>query len=228
MTKTPLKPSRPAGFFITGTDTDVGKTFATGCIGVSLLQQNITVNPRKPIASGCIVQADGSLLSEDALFIQQACSSTESLNVICPYTYEPAISPQRALKQRDAKITINHLLDACKTPSNAFSLVEGAGGFYSPLAIDGLNVDLAKALSFPIILVVGNQLGCINHALLTIAAIQTAQLHLHSVIVNDTSPEADKDNFFDLQAHLQPNSIPCFHLAYSHDFTAQAIPGFLI
>lgn len=225
---TPYKPSRPAGFFITGTDTDAGKTYATGCIGLTLLHAGIDVRPRKPIASGCILQADGSLLSEDALFIQQACSPLETLQTICPYTYEPAISPQRALKQVNANITIQDLTAACKTPDDSFALIEGAGGFYSPLAIDGLNVDLAQALNYPVVLVVGNKLGCINHALLTLEAIQSASLSVHSVIVNDTSRFADSDNFYDIQEYLKASQTPCFHLAYSETFTANPIPGFAI
>ena len=226
--KNVLKPSRPAGFFITGTDTDVGKTFATGCIGLSLIKQGFEVAPRKPIASGCIPQADDSLLSEDALFIQQACLSNEPLKTICPHTFEPAISPQRALFKAKQNITTHDLTLACHTPNSHFALIEGAGGFYSPLAIDGLNVDLAQALNHPVILVVGNKLGCINHARLTIEAIKAANLPLHSVIVNDTDPTADKDNLIDIQALLKADAIPCYHLAYSENFTAQAIPGFQI
>jgi len=228
MNKSDSKTSRPAGFFITGTDTDAGKTYATGCIGQSLIQLGIKVSPRKPIASGCILQADGSLLSEDALFIQQACSSLDSLSTICPYTYEPAISPQRALNQANANVSINHLVNACKPINNNFALIEGAGGFYSPLAIDGLNVDLAQALGYPVILVVGNKLGCINHTLLTIDAIKAANLPLHSVLVNDISKDSDINNFHDLEALLNAETIPCYHLPYSSNFTATTIPDFVL
>ena len=226
--KNVLKPSWPAGFFITGTDTDVGKTYATGCIGLSLIKQGKKVAPRKPIASGCIPQTDGTLLSEDALFIKQACLSQESLSTICPHTFIPAISPQRALVQAKKNITTHDLTLACHTPNSHFALIEGAGGFYSPLAIDGLNVDLAQALNYPVILVVGNKLGCINHARLTIEAIKVSNLALHSVIVNDTDTTADKDNVTDIQALLKKDATPCYHLAYSENFTAQAIPGFKI
>lgn len=216
------------GFFITGTDTDAGKTYVTGCIGYTLTKRGLAVSPRKPIASGCICQADGSLLSEDALFIQQACSSLEPLKTICPYTYEPAISPQRALKQAGENITTQTLAKACQTPTSHFALIEGAGGFYSPLAVDGLNVDLAKALNYPVILVVGNKLGCINHALLTIAAIKSANLDLHSVFVNDISEHADRENFNDIKALLAAESINCYHLPYSASFQACSISDFTL
>ncbi len=222
------KTSRPAGFFITGTDTDVGKTYAAGCIGLTLTQQQIAVSPRKPIASGCILQPDGSLLSEDALFLQQSCSPSESLDAICPHTYQPAISPQRALAQAQAELTTADLARACQVAAGRFPMVEGAGGFYSPLASDGLNRDLAVALNYPVIVVVGNQLGCINHTLLTLAAIEQAGLKVHSVIVNDVTAEADIDNYHDIKAMLSTENYNCYHLSYSPKQQAHTIPDFTL
>ena len=186
------KTTRPGhsagGFFITGTDTDVGKTYVAGCIAHTLIQKGYQVIPRKPIASGCIKQTDGSLLSEDALFLQQSCQSKESLQTICPYQYEPPISPQTAIEQAGLVISTKDLLTACqpstKLEEDDFLVVEGAGGFYSPICSDGLNKDLAQALGLPVILVVKNQLGCINHTLLSLAAIEQAGLKPHSIILN--------------------------------------------
>lgn len=189
--KTTRPGNLPRGFFITGTDTDVGKTYVAGCIAHTLIQNGYQVTPRKPIASGCIKQADGSLLSEDALFLQQSCQSNESLQTICPYQYEPPISPQTAIEQVGLVISTQDLLTACQPSSNLleneFLLVEGAGGFYSPICSDGLNKDLAQALGLPVILVVKNQLGCINHTLLSLAAIEQAGLQAHSIIINFSS-----------------------------------------
>ncbi len=173
------------GIFITGTDTDVGKTFIACCIATTLIKQKFSVSPRKPIASGCIRQADHTLLSEDALFLQQACQSSEPLNIICPYQFEPAISPQRVIQEANLTITIQDLKRACETHDlNSVALIEGAGGFYSPIALNGLNKDLAAQLNYPIILVVANRIGCINQTLLTIEAIQNSGLTLHSIIIN--------------------------------------------
>lgn len=204
-----------AGFFVTGTDTDVGKTYASGCIGHTLIQQGIDVSPRKPIASGCIPQADNSLYCEDAVFLKQACESEEPIERICPNQFIPPISPQRALQQAGITLTSKDLAKACEVDPGKFALVEGAGGFYSPLSSDGLNVDLAKLLQLPVILVVGNRLGCINHALLTIEAIEHAGLPLHSVIVNDIAPQADLANFKDLKHYLSEKNISCHHLAFN-------------
>ncbi|MCF6298674.1 MAG: dethiobiotin synthase [Thiomicrorhabdus sp.] len=180
-------PSSKQGAFITGTDTDVGKTYVACCIAKTLIKQGLSVTPRKPIASGCIRQPNGTLLAEDALHLQQACQSTDSLQTICPYQFEPPISPQRAIQEANLTITIQNLVHACQNKKTSYTMVEGAGGFYSPLALDGLNKDLAIQLNFPVILVVANRIGCINQALLSIEAIQSSGLTLHSIIVNQTT-----------------------------------------
>jgi len=225
MTSLLNKTTRPGGFFITGTDTDVGKTFVAGCLAHTLIQQGQTVIPRKPIASGCIKQDDGSLLSEDALFLQQACQSPESLSTICPNQFEPAISPQTAIQQAGLSITTKYLVSACQLPTNIPQkytyIVEGAGGFYSPICSDGLNRDLAKQLNFPVILVVKNTLGCINHTLLTVEAIQQSGLQVAAIILNhfstleeQTNPSADLSDWTD---------IPIYKVSYSEDKSLQII-----
>ena len=226
MKNSALKTIRPGGFFITGTDTDVGKTYATACIGLSLLEQNFMISPRKPIASGCIVQHDGSLLSEDALFVKQALGAVETLSTICPFTFKPPISPQRALKQAGVTLNILDLVKACNKPSENVALVEGAGGFYSPLCSDGLNQHLAQALNYPVILVIGNRLGCINSALLSIEAIKQSGLKLHCLIINDISPTSDIENVHDITAFVAKQSMAVYHLKYSKNYTAHIIPGF--
>lgn len=209
------KTTRPSGFFITGTDTDVGKTYAAACIAYTLYKQEVQVSPRKPIASGCIRRKDGTLLAEDALFVKQACHSSEALETICPYTFAPPISPSRALLQAGMRISTQMLQKACKVEPGHLALVEGAGGFYSPLCSDGLNRDLAIALGYPVILVVANRLGCLNHFLLSLEAIQTNGLTLHSVIVNDLNENADPENLADIQSFCRQRNVPTLHLPYS-------------
>lgn len=209
-----IKTTDNGGFFITGTDTDSGKTFVTCQIARFLRQKQpgLVIFGRKPIASGAIKQIDGSLLSQDALQIQQACGQHETLAQVCPFVFEPPISPARAITQAKAPIFLNDLIKACDTPG--FKLVEGAGGFYSPLTPNALNADLAKALNLPIVLVVGNRLGCLNQALLSIEAIQHQGLQLALVVLNDLSRDADPDNFTDLKALLMPQGIECQHQAF--------------
>ncbi|MBD3611477.1 MAG: dethiobiotin synthase [Hydrogenovibrio crunogenus] len=197
-----LKTTQPGGFFITGTDTDIGKTFVSCTVAQYLLekQPGLAISPRKPIASGALRDHNGELYSEDAVQLHQACKSQEPLNTVCPYLLEPAISPARAIQQAKQTITIHDLVLACKVPQQTVAFVEGAGGIYSPLASDGLNIDLAKQLGYPVILVVGNRLGCLNHALLSIAAIENAGLEIAHIFVNNLSDQADPENITDLQS----------------------------
>lgn len=205
--------TRHGGFFITGTDTDIGKSFVACCIAKGLIDKGVNVSPRKPIASGCLRQIDGTLLSTDAQQLQLASQSNESLSHICHYTFEAAISPARAIALANQFITIENLQQACNVKEGDFALIEGAGGFLSPLASDGLNADLAAKLDYPIILVVGNRLGCLNHALLTIEAIETRGLKLHAIVLNDLSDRSDLDNLHDL---CRLTSYPIVYQPYSH------------
>lgn len=199
------------GFFITGTDTEIGKTHVSCALALGFRQQGLSVIPRKPIASGCVWQGT-RLVSEDALQLQQASQSNEPLETICPYQFEQAISPARAIKNAGQSIDIHDLIKACNSTQPGLVLVEGAGGFLSPIARNGLNADLAQQLGYPIILVVGNRLGCINHALLTIEAIKARNLHLHSVIVNDLTADSNNENLEDIRALCQ---VPVIHSPFS-------------
>lgn len=209
--------TRP-GCFITGTDTDVGKTYISACLAATLVTHGITVAPRKPISSGCIRQPNGDLLSTDALALQRAAKSLEPLEVIGRYTLEPAISPHLALAQAGLNITIDDLYQACSVPNNYFALVEGAGGFYSPMASDGFNKTLAIRLGYPVILVVGNQLGCINHTLLTLEAIEASGLTLLAILVNHLQPVDFS------QGLAKFTHCPIFSVAYNPSLTPVALP----
>jgi len=215
----------PLGLFITGTDTDVGKTYVSGCIAHTLIRSGIDAIPRKPIASGCIKQKDGSLVSGDALFLQQSCQSKEPISTICPYQFEPPVSPQIAIQQAGLTITTDNLVAACNLPKtpieNTLYLVEGAGGFYSPLCSDGLNLDLAKALNLPVILVVKNQLGCINHTLLTLNAIEQAGLQTLCIVLNFV------DNTNHLKGIENWTNIPIFPLPTDKSQATKKISGFI-
>ena len=175
----------PRGIFITGTDTDVGKTYIGVQIASALHESQIQVCPRKPIESGCQL-IEGTLHPDDANQYFVAVEKKVSLDDICPYRFEPPISPQRAARLANQPICIEQAHQACINNINEkdFLIVEGAGGFYSPLCEKGLNAELAEVLQLPILLVANDQLGCINHILLTIEAIQKRNLALCAIILN--------------------------------------------
>lgn len=210
-------------YFITGTDTEIGKSFVTGAIGHSLYLANIAAKPRKPVASGCITQPDGSLLSEDAVFLKSAFQSNEPLDQICPFLFKEAVSPRLAMTLNNHLLTTHDLSQNCQPENDAITFVEGAGGFYSPLSSDGLNSDLAIKLGYPVILVVGDRLGCINHALLTLEAISNCGLQTTAVIINHLHPS---ERF--AQGLETLTEIPVFECDYSPSKQPQQLSQTLV
>lgn len=179
------------GVFITGTNTNVGKTYTGILLAKKLRQQNIAVVPRKPIESGCIAE-NNELIPKDALALKLASDYTGSLADICPYRFEPPISPVRAAHLANRVLSTEQLAMICTNGSEAgFTLVEGAGGFYSPLAEDGLNADLASQLQLPVILVTENKLGCLNDVLLSVQAIEIRGLTLSAIVITQIEETLD-------------------------------------
>ncbi len=159
------------GYFITGTDTNAGKTWATIALMRYFKQQGKTVVGMKPVAAGCSNQ-DGQLKNEDALLIQENASFNIDYDLINPYAYELPVSPHIAGTTNPVKLAniVEHFTVLKELAE--IVVVEGAGGWYAPLNDHEDISDLAKALALPIILVVAIKLGCINHAKLTYLAIQ--------------------------------------------------------
>jgi dethiobiotin synthetase len=196
----------PYGLLVTGTDTSVGKTQIAAALARLLAERNLIVRPRKPVESGCRRRKGGRLVPEDARTLQVAARTDESLAHICPYPLEPALSPERAAALSGKTLTLDDVQAAClKGVANTdFLLVEGAGGFYSPLASGALNADLAAALSLPVLLVAADRLGTIGHTLMTVDAIKRRGLTLAGVVLNRLDPYGDPlmDNATDLSRWL--------------------------
>jgi len=176
-----------AGFFVTGTDTDVGKTWATIALMRYLQGQGLQIVGMKPVAAGCVWQ-DGQLKNADALLMQANASINLDYPMINPYAFELAVSPHLACG--DVRVELPMLVDQFKALEQLADLVviEGAGGWYSPLSAEFDNADLAQVLDLPVILVVGLRLGCINHALLSLKAIQQSNLHCVAWIAVQIDP----------------------------------------
>lgn len=195
------------GFFITGTDTNVGKTYVSCLIAQHLTNSGASVIPRKPVETGCKIDK-GELLPADAIALQQAANFKGNINEVCPFRFKPAISPQRAARLAHQTLNITEVYTACTKNISAsdFLLIEGAGGFYSPLCEDGLNADLAEKINLPIVLVAADKLGCISHILLAIEAIKSRGLILSAVILNEVDNNAGEplvNNFEDLSSLIK-------------------------
>jgi dethiobiotin synthetase len=181
------------GLFVTGTDTGVGKTRIAAMLAHQLKQQGMVVRPRKPVESGCLRGEDG-LMPFDAITLQVAAGSDEPLAHICPYRFESALSPEKAAALANKQLTLDDVTVACRrgvVSASDFLLVEGAGGFYSPLASGVLNADLAIALSLPVLLIASDRLGVINQTLLAVEAIKHRGLTLAAVILNSVTADID-------------------------------------
>ncbi len=176
------------GFFITGTDTDVGKTWSAIALMEMFKNQGLVVAGMKPVAAGCEWQ-DGGLRNFDALLLRQHASVKFEYELINPYAFEPAVSPHIACGKVDVKIDAILAAFSVLQQQVDVLLVEGAGGWYSPLGHEIANADLAVALHLPVVLVVGIRLGCINHALLTWHAIRQASLTCAGWIAVEIDPE---------------------------------------
>ena len=192
------------GYFITGSDTDVGKTY----IGCELIQQlraqEKIIEVRKPAESGCVADESGVLVAADATKLSTANQHRQPIERVAPYRFKAALAPHRAARLEGRKLALGDLIDACLLDDDEHLLfVEGAGGFYSPLADDGLNADLASALQLPVVIIVNDRIGAVNQALMTIQAVESRHLPIAAVIMNqvEAKHEANMDNAADLRQH---------------------------
>jgi len=200
------------GYFITGADTDVGKTYIACQILGQLRDLEIAVETRKPAESGCELDASGELITRDARALQQANGDIESIETIAPYRLRAALAPHRAARLENRRLLLEDLLAACERRDPARRLiVEGAGGFYSPLAENGLNADLASALQLPVIIVVKDRIGAVNQALMTLQAVTSRHLQVAAVILNqvEASTETGMDNAEDLAQYCDGEILRC-------------------
>lgn len=180
-------------FFVTGTDTGVGKTLAAAAMLRAWRLAGYRVAGMKPIASGAAHTA-GGLRNDDALALAAEASDHWPYARVNPYAFEPAIAPHLAAAEAGVTIRLDPLRQAflaLKADSDVV-VVEGAGGFLVPLS-PGLSIaDLPAAFELDVILVVGLRLGCLNHALLTAEAIERRGLPLAGWIGNLAEPAFDR------------------------------------
>lgn len=216
------------GIFITGTDTDAGKTYVGTQIVALLHEDNINAVPRKPIESGCRRVGD-ELVPQDACRYYEAAQRKFALSEVCPFRFEPAISPQRAARLARQPAYTEEVCAKCiqGTGRDDFLVVEGAGGFYSPLCEDGMNSSLAKRLGLPVLLVADDKLGCINHVLLTVEAIHSHGLSVCAVILSQrrASETPEMNNGEDLSPLLEA---PVFTLSHQETLQKAARKAVLI
>lgn len=183
-----------AAFFVTGTDTEIGKTTIACGLLRAARNAGLSTAAAKPVASGCERTAEG-LRNSDALGLLVGCSLPLRYEEVNPFAFEPAIAPHLAAREAGVQLDVEALagpVNAVLARNADFTLVEGAGGWRVPLA-GGENLsDLAVRLGLPVILVVGVRLGCINHAVLSAEAIQRDGLVLAGWVANIVDPATSR------------------------------------
>jgi dethiobiotin synthetase len=175
--------------FVTGTDTDVGKTYISQALIKHFCRQGLQAVGMKPVAAGAEIE-NGRLLNVDVQAIISASNVVASIDQINPYVFAPAIAPHIAAQQVGVEIAIEPIMRAFQALQQQADVVvvEGAGGFLVPINESLTMGDLAKALNVGVLLVVGVRLGCISHALLTVQAIEAKGLHLIGWVANRIEP----------------------------------------
>lgn len=189
------------GYFITGTDTGVGKTLASCALLHAFAKNSKKVIGMKPVAAG---SESGRWLDVDLLLAASTVSAPNKL--VNPYALVPPLAPHIAAKQANIEIdpaVIQRAFDELQETAEMV-IVEGIGGFMVPLSDQHDGASLARTLDLPVILVVGLRLGCLNHALLTAQAIRANKLRLSGWIANSIDPEmlAQKENIQTLEQRL--------------------------
>lgn len=197
--------ARIRGVFVTGTDTEVGKTVVSTALVRSLVASGMKVAGMKPIAAGAAALPEG-LRNDDALALMAVANVPAPYEIVNPYCLAEPTSPHIAAANAGIRIETAPIVrnfDQLAAGSDLV-VVEGAGGWHAPLNETQTMADLAAALDLPVVLVVGLRLGCLNHALLTAQAIAARGLWLAGWIANHVQPRFDysAENVATLEARL--------------------------
>ncbi len=179
-----------SGVFVTGTDTDVGKTRIALGLMAALQNHGLSVAAMKPVSAGCELAGDAGnphLQNDDAQQLSAQASVSLPYPRLNPYAFAPAVAPHIAAQAVGVTMQLHVLTSAYAEieQQSDVVVVEGAGGWLVPINAQQTLADFAEALRLPVVLVVGLRLGCLNHALLTVRAIQSQGLRLAGWVAND-------------------------------------------
>ncbi|WP_029881390.1 MULTISPECIES: dethiobiotin synthase [unclassified Paenibacillus] len=171
------------GLFVTGTDTDVGKTIVTGALAAALRAEDLNVGIWKPVQSGALLGSGET----DAERLLQYSGIHERAEDVASFTFQAPLTPMLAAKQDGVDITLQEIITAGQPLIHRFEsvLIEGAGGVAVPLTEDSLVVDLISELRIPALIVARSGLGTINHTLLTVSYLQQHGVPIIGFILND-------------------------------------------
>lgn len=195
-----------AGLFITGTDTDVGKTYITAMIARELRDQSVNVGAYKPACSGADVSRGDGPVWQDVEILHEATGRKFARNRICPQCFIAASAPPTAARSEGRTVDSDLMrtgIDWWRQESGAdLLLVEGVGGLLSPLTETESVADLAADFGFPLLIVARLGLGTINHTLLTVEAAVSRGFQIAGIVLNEEKP-----GHGDVSANSNPDEI---------------------
>ena len=204
-------------FFITGTDTNIGKTAITCSLIAKCIEEGFRAGGMKPVAAGCHIE-NGYMISDDVKKIIEVSNVDLNIKEINPYSFELPIAPHISFKSNEIDIhLIKKYLRSFENKMD-YLFIEGVGGYAVPLTENFTTADLVGNLDIPVILVVGMKLGCINHTLLTVESILNKKQKLCGWVANriDGDMQAYEENFFFLKEKIKA---PCLgEVPYFKDF----------
>ena len=213
-----------SGLFVTGTGTEVGKTYVAALIARALVAAGQRVGVYKPVASGCRREGD-DLVADDATLLWEAAGQPGDFQRVCPQRFQLPVAPPQAA-YADGRSVDRELLRSGLNywrQQSGFVLVEGAGGLMSPLSAADYNVDLARDLGLPLVIVAANELGVLNATLQTLITAGAAAPHLPlaGIVLNQTQDHADESVATNAEELAKRCDVPVLACV---DFRAQEFP----
>jgi dethiobiotin synthetase len=180
------------GIFITGTDTEVGKTLIAAGLVVALQDHGIDVGVMKPLESGALC-FESAPIPKDAFYLREIAGVQDELDLINPYCFRAPLAPGVAAEQEGVEVDLEQIKKAYEELKgrHQFMVVEGAGGLLVPIAKGTLLPELIKLLNLPLLVVARSSLGTINHTLLTLAYCQQEGLEVMGTVINKSRLDAD-------------------------------------
>jgi dethiobiotin synthetase len=178
------------GIFVTGTDTEVGKTVVAAGLARALCAAGLRTAVMKPVSAGSTLRG-GQWVNEDAERLLAQANIDLALSEVNPYAFEPPIAPHIAAHEANVQIELDYIAEKYRllVARANITVVEGAGGWLAPISMNYTMADIAARLELPVLLVVGMRLGCLNHALLTAESIDSRGLKLAGWVANSIDPD---------------------------------------
>lgn len=209
------------GFFVTGTDTDIGKTYISRRLA-DCYSENRKVTYMKPVQTGCFADENGTLIAPDFQYIFSGKAiMTGSLSQHVPYSFEPACSPHLAARLEKKEISFEHISNCLHqiSTNDTLTIVEGAGGILAPLSETTFMVDLILHLQLPVIVVCSLHLGSLNHTFLTLKFLRHTGAEIAGIVLNNSRDIPEdfiyKDNLQTIINHTRP--VPILEVKHGDD-----------